>query len=92
MILSLLAVVLIVGCNSKVEEKESMDTSNIIIDNAYAVLDDEKFMQQYRDFNGHLITEFDIDFRTITTSDDVDIDSYANKEFAKLQENSFSTL
>ena len=90
MILSLLAVVLIVGCNSKVDKKESIDTSNIIIDNAYAVLDNEKFMQQYRDFNGHLITEFDIDFRTITTSDDVDIDSYANKEFAKLQENSRS--
>ena len=90
MILNLLAVVLIVGCNSKVEEKESIDTSNIIIDNAYAVLDNEKFMQQYRDFNGHLITEFDIDFRTITTNDDVDIDSYANKEFAKLQENSRS--
>ncbi len=90
MILSLLAVLLMVGCNSKVDEAQSVDTSNIIIDNAYAVLDNEKLMQQYRDFNGHLITEFDIDFRTITTSDDVDIDSYANKEFAKLQENSRS--
>ena len=88
-ILSLLAILLIVGCNSKTNEN-STDTSNIIIDNMHVVSNDKKIMQEYKQFNEHLIRDFDIDFRTIITQNAKDIDIYANKEFAKLQAKSRS--
>jgi len=82
----------LVGCESKdsnIDEKNSIE--NIIIDNAYVVLDNEKVMKQYRDFNQHLHDSFDIDFRTITTTSDEGIDLFANREFNKLQKESRSS-
>ena len=80
-----------VGCESKkelVEEQNSI--GNIIIDDALVVLDNDKVMKQYREFNQHLLDSFDIDFRTITTNDEGDIDLFANREFKRLQEKSRS--
>lgn len=80
------------GCESKKDEINAQNSiENIIIDNAYVVLDNDKVMSQYRDFNQHLLDDFDIDFRTITTSNDEDIDLFANREFTKLQKESRST-
>ncbi|HHD78440.1 MAG TPA: hypothetical protein ENK98_02190, partial [Epsilonproteobacteria bacterium] len=54
------------GCESKKDEINAQNSiENIIIDNAYVVLDNDKVMSQYRDFNQHLLDDFDIDFRTI---------------------------
>ena len=80
-----------VGCDSKKEVTEEQNSiENIIIDNAYVVLDNDRVMAQYRDYNQHLLDDFDIDFRTITTSDDSDIDLFANSEFKRLQKESRS--
>lgn len=90
-ILISMLVLFFVGCDSKNEVAEEQNSiENIIIDNAYVVLDNEKIMKQYRDFNQHLLDDFDIDFRTITTNDDADIDLFANSEFERLQEESRS--
>jgi len=90
-IVGLLALFL-VGCgsnNDKIEAEKSME--NIIIDKAHVVLSRAKMMAQYRDFNQHLLDDFDIDFRTITTDGEEDIDLFANSEFERLQENSRSS-
>ncbi len=80
-----------VGCDSKNEATEKQNSiENIIIDNAYVVSNNDKIMEQYRDFNQHLLDDFDIDFRTITISDDNDIDLFANREFKRLQKESRS--
>ena len=80
------------GCESKKDEIEAQNTiENIIIDDAYVVLDNAKIMAQYRDFNQHLLDDFDIDFRTITTDSKEDIDLFANREFNRLQKKSRST-
>jgi len=80
------------GCESKKDEIEAQNSiENIIIDDAYVVLDNAKIMAQYKDFNQHLLDEFDIDFRTITTDSDEDIDLFANREFNRLQKKSRST-
>jgi len=87
-----LMVLFFVGCESKdsnIDEQNSIE--NIIIDNAYVVLDNEKVMKQYRDFNQHLRDSFDIDFRTITTTSDEDIDLFSNREFNSLQKESRSS-
>lgn len=79
------------ACDTKKTATDSQnDISNIIIDNAYVILDNAKLMQQYRDYNKALLERFDIDFRTITTTEDKDIDIFANKEFNKLQQESRS--
>jgi len=90
-ILAGILVLFLLGCESKeqvVQEQNSIE--NIIIDNAYVVLDNTKLMAQYRDFNQHLLDSFDIDFKTITTSSDEDIDLFANREFNSLQQESRS--
>ena len=90
-ILASILVLFLVGCESKKEVTEEQNSiKNIIIDNAYVVLDNDKVMAQYRDFNQHLLDTFDIDFRTITTSDEGDIDLFANSEFKRLQKESRS--
>ncbi len=90
-ILVSILVLFFVGCDSEKEVTEEQNSiGNIIIDDAYVVLDNDKIMKQYRDFNQHLLDDFDIDFRTITTSDDSDIDLFANSEFKKLQKESRS--
>jgi uncharacterized protein len=76
----------LVGCESKdqiVEEQNSI--RSILIDDAYVVLDNTEVMAQYREFNQHLLDDFDIDFRTITTTNDEDIDIFSNQEFTKMQ-------
>ncbi len=81
----------LVGCESKKESVEEQNSiGNIIIDDALVVLDNDKVMKQYREFNQHLLDSFDIDFRTITTNDEGDIDLFANREFKRLQEKSRS--
>ena len=84
-------VLFFVGCDSKKEVTEEQNSiENIIIDDAYVVLDNDKVMAQYRDYNQHLLDDFDIDFRTITTSEESDIDLFANSEFKRLQKESRS--
>jgi len=84
-----LLVLFLAGCESK-EQKSQNSIENIIMDYAYVVLENDKVMSQYRDFNQHLLDEFDIDFRTITVDSDEDIDIYANQEFNRLQQESRS--
>ena len=80
-----------VACDSKVSKEEKTDTlSNIIIDDAYIILDNQKLMQQYTQYNEQLLKEFDIDFRVITTLDESNIDIFTNKAFEKLQTESRS--
>jgi uncharacterized protein len=82
----------LVGCESKEEAQKSQNSlENIMIDNAYVVLDHAKVMQEYRAFNQHLLDSFDIDFRTITTTSDENIDLFANREFNRLQQESRSS-
>jgi len=84
-------VLFVLGCESKdtnTEDKNSID--NIIRDDAYVILDNAKIMSQYRDYNQHLVDDFDIDFRTITTTRDDDIDLFANREFTLMQKESRS--
>jgi uncharacterized protein len=78
------------GCESKEEEIKQNSIEQIIIDEAYVVLDKPEVMKQYRDFNQHLLDSFDIDFRTITTTTNEDIDLFANSKFNKLQQKSRS--
>lgn len=91
MIVLFLAIFL-TACETKntVEDSQN-DISNIIIDNAYVILDNAKLMNQYTEYNGALLKEFDIDFRTITTTEDKDINIFANEEFNKLQQKSRSS-
>lgn len=90
-ILVLLFMVLFNACEKKSTHEENANSiENIIIDDAYVVLDNAKVMSQYRDYNEALLERFDIDFRTITTTTSDDIDIFANKEFAKLQTKSRS--
>ena len=64
--------------------------SDIMIDNAHVISENTELMRQYRDYNEALLKRFDIDFRTITTTGDKDINTFANKEFNKLQQKSRS--
>ena len=82
---------LFTACDSKVSEEERIDSlSNIIIDNAYIILDNQKLMQQYTEYNEQLLKDFDIDFKVITTLDDSDIDIFTNDAFTTLQKESRS--
>ena len=93
----LLGVLLVValftsGCDKKeqtVQERAAVQ-KNVIIDDAYVLLDDEKLMKMYREYNENLLDEYDIDFRVVTTLSKEDIDTFANKQFSKLQKESRS--
>ncbi|WP_457608692.1 TPM domain-containing protein [Nitratifractor sp.] len=83
------------GCDSKATEENTTQaakdrTDKIIIDDAYVLYDNEKLMKQYREFNDYLLQTYDIDFRVMTVSNEDDIDLYANKQFAELQQKSRS--
>ncbi len=79
------------ACDKKTTTDEGMSTiSNIIIDDALVIVDNQKLMKQYADYNEQLLKEFDIDFRVITTMDESNIDMFANEAFAKLQTQSRS--
>ena len=89
------SLMLVVGCESKTEDttmtQAQQDRNDkIIIDDAYVLYDDKKLMKQYREFNDYLLKTYDIDFRVITVSNEEDINLYANKAFAKLQQKSRS--
>ena len=89
--LVLLIAFVFTACGSKLSEEESTENlSNIIIDDAYIILDNQKLMQQYAEYNKQLLKEFDIDFRVITTLDNSDIDIFTNDAFTKLQTESRS--
>lgn len=64
--------------------------ADIITDDAYVLLDDQKTMKMYKEFNEELLKTFDIDFRVITVSNNEDIDIFSNKEFTRLQKESRS--
>ena len=82
---------LFTACDTKTSAEEKRDTlSNIIIDDAYIILDNQELMQQYTDYNEQLLKEFDIDFRVITTTDDSNIDIFTNQAFTTLQSESRS--
>jgi uncharacterized protein len=90
----LCGVLILSGCESKGEATETIETqapqSRIVIDDAYVLLDDAKLMAKYRDYNNELLKNYDIDFRVITTSSEEDINTFANKAFATLQQESRS--
>jgi len=80
------------ACDKKeqtIQERAAVQ-KNVIIDDAYVLFDDEKLMKMYREYNENLLDEYDIDFRVVTTSNKEDIDTFANKQFSKLQEESRS--
>lgn len=77
------------GCENKTKNNEQEKVA-IIIDDAYVVESNEKITKMYHDFNEQLLKDFDIDFRTITTLNDEDINTFANKTFNKMQTKSRS--
>lgn len=83
-----LTILFFAGCD--LTKWDNNSTENIIIDDAHIFISNDKIIKQYKKFNQHLLNDFDIDFRTIITMDDGDIDLFANKEFEKLQKNSRS--
>ena len=86
----LVLVFFILGCQDKQQpQSQKNDLSQIIIDDA-ALLKDEVKLIDYRAYNDILISDFDIDFRVITTTSDEDINIFANKKFNELQKNSRS--
>lgn len=89
---ALSGMLMISGCDSKTEaaQKPKTEQNRIIIDDAYVLLDNDKLMKMYREYNEGLLKDYDIDFRVITTSSDEDIDLFANKAFATLQQKSRS--
>ena len=89
---SLCVVFMMNGCESKSAAAQESETgqNRIVIDNAYVLLGNDKLMKMYREYNEGLLKDYDIDFRVITTSSDEDIDLFANKAFASLQEKSRS--
>ena len=80
------------GCDKKEQTIQERATAqkNVIIDDAYVLFDDKELMKMYREYNENLLDEYDIDFRVMTTSSNEDIDMFANREFAKLQQQSRS--
>ena len=80
------------GCDKKEQtlQEKAATQKNVIIDDAYVLLDKPKLIKMYREYNEGLLQDYDIDFRVITTSNEEDIDIFANKEFARLQEESRS--
>lgn len=74
------------GCESKPKESKTPN----IVDNANIIAYDKKTLQMYEDFNKELLDSFDIDFRTVTTINDEDINVFSNKIFNKMQKNSRS--
>ena len=80
------------GCEKKEKsiQERAAGQKNVIIDDAYVLLDNEKVMKMYREYNENLLDEYDIDFRVVTTAGEEDIDTFANKQFAKLQQESRS--
>ena len=81
-----------VGCDKKEKsiQERAASQKNVIIDDAYVLLDNEKVMKMYREYNENLLDEYDIDFRVVTTAGEEDIDTFANKKFTKLQQESRS--
>ena len=80
------------GCDRKkksIQERAAAQT-NVIIDDANVLHADKKLMKMYQEYNENLLDEYDIDFRIVTTADTEDINIFANKEFAGLQEESRS--
>jgi len=84
--------VLLGGCEKKEQtlQEKAATQENVIIDDAYVLLDDKKLMKMYREYNEGLLQDYDIDFRVVTTSTQEDIDTFANKQFAKLHQESRS--
>ncbi len=80
------------GCEKKEQtlQEKAATQKNVIIDDAYVLLDNPKLMKMYREYNEGLLKDYDIDFRVITTAGEEDIDTFANKQFAKLQQESRS--
>ncbi len=89
---ALLSLILLGGCEKKEQtlQEKAAAQKNVIIDDAYVLLDKPKVMKMYREYNEGLLRDYDIDFRVVTTVSDEDIDTFANKEFAKLQQESRS--
>ena len=86
------AVLFLSGCDKEeqtIQERAAAQT-NVIIDDAYVLYDNDKLMKMYREYNENLLDEYDIDFRVLTTSNEEDIDTFANRQFAKLQKESRS--
>ena len=89
---ALLALMLLGGCEKKEQtlQEKAAAQKDVIIDDAYVLLDKPKLMKMYREYNEGLLRDYDIDFRVVTTVSDEAIDTFANKQFAKLQKESRS--
>jgi len=72
------------------EDRGKIKKSIIIVDDAGVLLDNQKFMKMYREYNSELLKNYDIDFRVVTTVSEEDINTFANKAFAVLQQESRS--
>ena len=80
------------ACDKKEQslQERAATQKNVIIDDAYVLLDDEKLMKLYREYNENLLDDYDIDFRVVTTANKENIDAFANKQFTILQKESRS--
>ena len=89
----LMAVLLVAGgCDKKEEsiQERAAAQINVIIDDADVLHDNKKLLKMYREYNENLLDEYDIDFRIVTTTGAENIDTFANKQFTKLQKESRS--
>ncbi len=89
---ALLVLMLLGGCEKKEQtlQEKAAAQKDVIIDDAYVLLDKPKLMKMYREYNEGLLRDYDIDFRVVTTVSDEAIDTFTNKQFAKLQKESRS--
>ncbi len=64
------------------------DTSqrNIIIDDAQILTDKGDLLDSYRDYNGQLLKDYQIDLRVITTESEEMINAFANRAFTMFEQ------
>ncbi len=84
--LTLFILITLNACSNRVEDTEQQ----IVMDEALLLQERPALMDQYLDFNTHLLQDFDIDFRVITTTSDKDINTFSNRRFNILKSRSSS--
>lgn len=75
--LLILLMLLLLGCAG---ERENSHRS-IIIDDAHLLSGNPKLLQSYKEYNEQLLTDYQIDFRVVTTASDTEINTFANHAF-----------
>ena len=81
-----MSIVIFSGCSSDEKQTEL----NIVVDEAGLFGEDDGLAGQYRDFNQHILLDFDIDFRVLVTLTQEDINIFTNRRFNEIKSRSSS--